>query len=542
MINPPISIYVNKTAFVPLPLLILGSCLKKINNDRLNFSYEIIDLDFMLKQGFFSDDESFYVESSKLIINKKPDIILFTVHGINHVVVLQLSEIIKKKLPSCTIIVGGVGPTLKAGEAIKRCRQIDVIVKGEGETVLKYLIPAILDNKCLEDVPSIAYHQNNHSFENSRFYQEKDKPIPFPDYSLVNINEYMDHNKKNPYIHPGFVLVETGRGCPYACSFCAPAKMWEGKVRYRSMPDIFEEMKFLAKNGGDFSFFTQDNLEGSFLKILSEFLIEKNNNIKWGCYTRLDRLSSDLAPLMSKAGCRLIFAGLETPNRNNQKAIRKVIDTSAFFTKLQHFNDYQIKFIGSFIVGFPKETDEEIEKTMLFAIECSTSMDFDELNLFISLNDQDKLPQKSQNICLIHPLAYMPGTESFEREIKSLYISRYSLHPDCYGSYMFSHDKYKNDWSFLGCNPYLNYLPEEKVRYYCSILRLFNFLNSRPYYFALLLRITKETPLRLIKTIVADLKEEFVLTSKIKDFETEARNYVSRYLDYTPEWTVKKGQ
>ena len=117
-----------------------------------------------------------------------------------------------------------------------------------------------------------------------------------------------------------------------------------------------------------------------------------------------------------------------------------------------------------------------------------------------------------------------------------------AAHPDCYGSFLFSYDHYKNDWSFLGGNPYLNHLPEEKVRFYCSILRMFNFLNSRPYYFALLLLTLKQDPLEFIKTIVAPLDEEFVLTAKIEPFEAKSRDYIGKHLKYVPIWTVKKGQ
>jgi hypothetical protein len=136
----------------------------------------------------------------------------------------------------------------------------------------------------------------------------------------------------------------------------------------------------------------------------------------------------------------------------------------------------------------------------------------------------------------------MPGTEAFERERHNLHISRYSLHPDCYGSHIFSHEKFKDDWTFLGGNPYLNHLSEEKVRYYCSLLRLFNLLNSRPYYFALLMLVLKEGPLALVKKMVAHLGEEFVLSAKIDKFESKSRDYVAAHLTFTPEWTVKKGQ
>lgn len=542
LINPPVSIYVNKTAFIPLPLLVLGTCLKEIRRKGVDFSYEVLDLDLMLKQGVFPDNDSFYQLSGDLILGKRPDVVLFTVHGLNHIVVLKLSERIKHERPSCLIVAGGVGPTLMAKEALTRCENIDVIVKGEGETVLKHLIPAALSQRNFSEVPSIVYRKDGQVLENTRQFLDKDEPIPSPDYSLVRVEDYIEHNKKNPYIHRGFVLIESGRGCPYHCTFCAPARMWERTVRYRPASEIIEEMKFLAAKGGNFSFFTQDNLEESFLKTFSEALIKEDLDIPWGCYSRLDRLSNAMAGLLSKAGCRLIFTGFETPNTSAQKSIGKVINANATFEKLQSFNAKGISLIGSFIAGFLGETEEDLNATMRFAIECTTGLKFEQLNQFIAKTDQDKLPPKSKNICAIHPLCHMPGTDSFEKERVNLHIAKYSLHPDCHGSFLFSYDQFKNDWSYLGGNPYLNHLSEENVRFYCSVLRLFNFLNSRPYYFALLLSIVGKSPLELIKEMAADLGEELVLTAKIENFETMSKAYVNRHLDFVPEWTVKKGQ
>jgi radical SAM superfamily enzyme YgiQ (UPF0313 family) len=524
-----------------LPLLILGACLKKIRQEGAGFSYEVIDLDLMLKKGFFTDDSSFYKESSDFILEKEPDIILFTVHGLNHIVVLNLSERIKKNR-SCLIVAGGVGPTLKAKDALIRCADLDVIVKGEGEPVLKHLIPAAISNGDFAGIPSIVYRKNGQIIENPRIYLDKNESIPVPDYSLVRIEDYINHNKTNPYIHPGFVLIESGRGCPNRCSFCAPAKMWEGKVRYRPVEEIIDEMKFLADKGGSFSFFTQDNLDENFLRKFSESLIKEDTDISWGCYSRLDRLSDNMAELLSKAGCKLIFTGFETPNLNAQKKIRKEINSISIFQKLKIFNNNGIRLIGSFIAGFSDETEAELDNTMRFAIECAVGQKIEKLKQFIANTDQSKLPQAPNNICVVHPLSYMPGTEFFDKEKDILHISKYSLHPDCYGSFLFGYNEFKNDWSFLGSNPYLNHLPEKEVRYYCSILRLFNFLNSRPYYFVLLMFIRKQEPLTFIKEMVSYLGEEFVLSEKVEIFEAKSRDYVKNYLEFIPEWTVKKGQ
>jgi len=542
LINPPVSFYVNQTAFVPLPLLVLGSCLRKIQGEGSVFSHELIDLDLMLKEGTFSDDEHFYRQAGDLLLDKKPDVILFTVHGLNHIVVLKLSERIKQKLPACVIVVGGVGPTLMAGEALRRCENIDIIVQGEGEPVLQHLIPALFNHGDLSDIPSIVYRKNGQVLENPRRSLREDEPIPSPDYSLVRIEEYIRHNKTKPYIHPGFVLIESGRGCPHQCSFCAPAKIWNGGVRYRPIPEIIAEMKFLAAKGGDFSFFTQDNLDDRFLKIFSETLILEGVDIPWGCYSRLDRLSDGTADLLSKACCKLIFTGFETPNRAAQKTIRKIIDPVSLFKRLQTFNAKGISLIGSFIAGFPNETEEDLDYTMRYSIECAAGMGAEQLAQFLSSTDEEKLPRKGRNICFIHNLCHMPGTDAFEKERENLHISRYALHPDCYGSFLFSHEEFKNDMSYLGGNPYLTHLPEAKVRFYYSVLRLYNLLNSRPYHFARLLSILRQGPLEAIKNMVESLGEECVLTAKIDEFEMSSREYLKKYLQFVPDWTVRKGQ
>jgi len=541
LINPPVSIYLNKTAFAPLPLLVLGMCLKKLRQAGTGITYEVVDLDLMLKQGVFQDDEYFYDTAADFLLEKNPDILLFTVHGLNHIAVLNLSKRIKNK-HSCFIAVGGVGPTLKAKDALARCPDIDIIVKGEGEPVIRHLIPAVLGTGDFSGVPSIVYRKNGAVAENPAASPDAGEPILPPDYSLIHIEDYIAHNAVYPYIHPGFVLVESGRGCPYLCSFCAPAKMWGGTVRYRPLPEIIEEMKFLAEKGGNFSFFTQDNLEAGFLRRFSEALILEKTNLSWGCYSRLDRLPDNMADLLSEAGCRIIFTGFETSSLSAQKKIRKVINIGSTFEKLKLFNQKGIRFIGSFIAGFSGETDAELANTMMLAIKCAIGQKAEKIDEIIAKTDQRDLPRDPVNICVIHPLFHMPGTDSFDEVADALHISRHSIHPDCYGSYLFSYDEFKDDWSFLGSNPYLNHLSEKKVRYYCSVLRLFNFLNSRPFYFELLLRITKQDPLTFIKNMAAQLGEAFILSAQLEIFETKSREHVKQYLEFVPQWTTKKGQ
>lgn len=541
LINPPVSIYKNKTAFVPLALLVMGTCLKQLRQQGAPIAWSVLDLDLLIKKGQLPDEESFFALAGQLILEREPDMLMFTVHGPNHILVLKLAEQIKRKR-SCLIVVGGVGPSLKSREALERSPQIDIIVKGEAEPVLPGLVTALTGNGDLGGVPSLVYRQNGVVCENPRQHLPLEHPIPAPDYSLIRLAEYIEHNRTHPYVDPGFVLIESGRGCSYGCSFCAPSKMWQRRVRYRPIPEIIEEMHWLADQGGTFSFFTQDNLDRRFLQELSTQLLSRQRRIAWGCYSRLDKLPPESAQLLAQAGCKIIFTGLETTSPSAQKQIRKQIDADATYEKLLEFNRHGIRFIGSFIAGFDGETPEELEHTMRFAIECAAGQSLDELARVVQATALENLPQSPANICVIHPYLHMVGTDSFEEVIDQLYISRYSVHPDCYGSYLFRYENFKEDWSFLGTNPYLSHLPEERAGYYCSTLRLFNFLNSRPHYFALLMQNQALGPLALLHRMADSLGPELVLEATLERFEQGCRDYVKDHLGFVPTWTVKKGQ
>jgi hypothetical protein len=49
-------------------------------------------------------------------------------------------------------------------------------------------------------------------------------------------------------------------------------------------------------------------------------------------------------------------------------------------------------------------------------------------------------------------------------------------------------------------------------------------------------------PLAFIKNMLNHLGEELVLSEKVEIFEARSIDYIKQYLEFVPEWTVKKGQ
>jgi radical SAM superfamily enzyme YgiQ (UPF0313 family) len=569
LVAAPTSAHNPKTAFVPLVHLVLGTCLKKLQCQTvLDFDYDLIDLDLALKRGELEDGPRFYDQAMTLLEPHQADIYFFTTHGANTVVVLQLAQRLKQASHDCVIVLGGVAATLQAQELVENFPQIDAIVKGAAEPAMLALVTQALGEKDFSRVPGAVSRQGGQVVEArpSSCANHILNAMEVPDYSLVDLQAYIDHNKKHPYIDPGFTLVEPGRGCPYNCSFCAPKQMWQREVQYRPIPEIIAEMKFLAERGLNFTFFTKDNIEEEFVLEFSEALIRENSNISWGCYARLDRLSVKAAEIMGKSGCRLIFAGFETSNIVAQKSMRKVVNRSDNMDRVTLFNQHGIKILGSFIAGFDGETAESLNRTFIDALEVAAGKPLAEIQKAVRSMPIQKCLETVANFGFVHPLAYMPGTDTYKEARNRLRFTEHPNHHDSFGSYLFGlNDFVREHWRTV-INPFVTHLPEEKVRYYHSTLRVFNFLNARPYllaaiisprqldarntirllfsdprrFFSVLQLRAQRTPLALARYLVLQLGEDVVLHTGHEQFEQLFRDYFSRLFGTSAQLTAER--
>lgn len=122
--------------------------------------------------------------------------------------------------------------------------------------------------------------------------------------------------------------VEASRGCPFACNFC----VLTGRERYRHRPvahvlrDIDRmtwNRHFLGAIERTFMFY-DNNLGGSprYLRELCNALVPRKRT--WGCSLTFNVLEDvSLVRLMSRAGCRFIYTGLESLNPASIDAINK---------------------------------------------------------------------------------------------------------------------------------------------------------------------------------------------------------------------------
>lgn len=258
-------------------------------------------------------------------------------------------------------ILGGVHVTVMPEEGLKHA---DFVVKGEGEEALIQ----ILSGKAKRGVVVGNYIKNLDD-------------LPKIDRSLVDIKYYQKAKDRNPGSHLHFVPLNTkvnsiiaARGCPFNCIFCHNS--WRGlPVRINSAGKIIEEMKELEnKYGTEAVFFMDDDFLFSNSRVLEFCKLYKKNKLKtiWGCQARVNSpgLNKETLKEMKEANCRQITFGFESGNQRilsmlknnmttvqqNQEAINLVRAAGILVT-------------GSFMIGNPTETEEEIRQTKEFIIK-----------------------------------------------------------------------------------------------------------------------------------------------------------------------------
>jgi len=86
----------------------------------------------------------------------------------------------------------------------------------------------------------------------------------------------------------------------------------------------------------------------------------KNLDMPWLCESRTDILDTELLKKMKEANCIAIWVGIESCSQKTLNLIKKEIDLERSQEILAECKEIGIKTGGSFMVGFPHETKEDM--------------------------------------------------------------------------------------------------------------------------------------------------------------------------------------
>jgi anaerobic magnesium-protoporphyrin IX monomethyl ester cyclase len=279
---------------------------------------------------------------------------------------LDIATTIKDSFPQTKICVGG--PYVSTLESnILDYEAFDFAVFGEGELTFSELISCLKNKIKPENIDGLIHRDafGNIIKNKSRAAIKNIDELPYPAYDLFKMNSYPIHR------------IVTSRGCPYKCSFCSSAKVWEFRWRKRSPDKFVEEISYLLKNYGRKTFFFNDDSFNMSIKRAEEIcneIIVRDLNILWSTPLRADLINPELAAKMRRAGCYNVGIGIESANNEILKQMEKQITIEEITKGIRIFKDAGIEVLGQFVIGSIGETKETFRQTLNYAI--NSELDF----------------------------------------------------------------------------------------------------------------------------------------------------------------------
>lgn len=363
LINPPTTDPSETSLYFPMALLTLGGVLKK-----LGVRAELWDFDLYFKKAGNRTEREFRKLLRHGVEGAKTPVFGISSICSNLPMAVWIAREIKACRKDALVLFGGPQPSSVPVELLKAFDFIDAVVMGEGEITLEEMVRSDFELDRFKTIPGLVYRDETEIRVNEkRSLVPNMDDLPYPDYSLIRFEDYLAAEGRQFLPH-----VEVGRGCPYSCTFCSTALMWEKDFRVKSPKRILDEMNLLYREHGfkDFDFI-HDNFTTS-KKFVLEFCgyMETHNTdgLTWNCSSRTDCIDVPRLELMHRVGLRGLFFGIESGSERMQKVIRKGLRFERFEPILLRANELGLNATTAFILGFPEETADDMDQSVLKAL------------------------------------------------------------------------------------------------------------------------------------------------------------------------------
>ncbi|MEI7902154.1 MAG: radical SAM protein [bacterium] len=313
-------------------------------------------------------------------------------------------------------VMGGPHVTALPDEASRHC---DAVVIGEGEP----LWPQVLED-------AECGRLKRHYRADDDGYDLADAPMPA--FELLDISKY---NR---------LTVQTSRGCPHRCEFCAGSVLLTRRYKQKPVAKVLDEIgKILTIWGRPFIEFADDNsfVNHPYWKELLKPL--RGQGLKWFAETDISVADDgELLDLMRETGCAQVLIGLESPTVTGLQGLELVNDWK--FRKFPYYKEairtiqsHGITVNGCFVIGLDGHTPDIfgqvfdfVRETGLYEVQVTLMTPFPGTPLYDRLEHENRLlePQNWKK-CTLFDINFKPARMS----VRELHEGFKKLAVDLYG-------------------------------------------------------------------------------------------------------------
>jgi hypothetical protein len=320
--------------------------------------------------------------------------------------IFQTLYALKDLNPKVHLNLFGYYPTFAYNLILPQYPFIDSITLGEPEITLAELAIALKEKSCWQGTPGIAFRNDTGETIKAPYrapIQDLDS-LPFPCRTQSTADS-------------SFIYIQGSRGCYNRCLFCYINPFYGDQAgwRGRSSQNIIQEITTLLENQRESPFYFADpNFFGPGLfgqqraMELARLIKDQIPGIVFGFETRVNDIQERSLAMLSEAGLRYVFLGIESGSQRWLNRMKKNIRVADSIRSLQLCREYGLDISTGFIMFAPLSILEDIAENFRF------------------LKDQELLQTPTTTchvlyhptfICRGHPLystiRQNPGTEYF---------------------------------------------------------------------------------------------------------------------------------
>lgn len=263
-------------------------------------------------------------------------------------------------------VVGGRHATEAPEEWLEACPEIDVLVRGDGEEVVRQ----IAGGAPFERIPGVSYRRDGRTVHNPHGERPGPAPDIRPDRALRRYRYEVDINGFATGL--GVDSVAASRGCPFNCRFCSFSRNPWGEKRpwtARSPESVADELEEIEAENVVFTddIFTHDMDR---VEAICDEILRRGIRKRYIVNARIEAAKRmDVVRKMERAGFIALFLGVESAHDKTLRSMNKGFDTRRIREYFRDLRKSRMILHCYFIVGSIGETEEEMLQVAPFARE-----------------------------------------------------------------------------------------------------------------------------------------------------------------------------
>jgi radical SAM superfamily enzyme YgiQ (UPF0313 family) len=216
------------------------------------------------------------------------------------------------------------------------------------------------------DIPNVVFRHKGEIVHSQTSLIENLDTLAFPDWQALGLEQYLP-----------LLILNTTRGCPYACAFCAHNYVWGYRpdasdkaeqipfVRRKSFERVQQEIERSQRELGVHLYgFADSTLPTRLTLELSEWLAGRRPRVIWAGFGMVNQFSAEDMGMLAASGCVSLWIGVESGDERMLRRMGKTYSRGDIVRTFRDMAKAGIRGIPGFVIGFPGEDDRSIASTL----------------------------------------------------------------------------------------------------------------------------------------------------------------------------------